>query len=113
MILIKVRDLVSSENCNSTDDANKVLDAISNALDQIETGRKINYADYVDKKVVLSFEGIDKISLSFACIAIGQLYGKFHSFDIDQHLRISEVKIHQLRTLNKAIKRAIEFYHDD
>jgi hypothetical protein len=110
MILIKVRDLVSSENCQCDNDANKVLDAISDAVRSVEADKTANNAD---RKVIISFEGINKISLSFACIAIGQLYGRFHSYTMETHIRISDIQIYQLRTFHRAIKKSIDFYKGD
>lgn len=62
--MIKVIDVIEKPIAVSSDDAQKLKDAIINALDNKET-------------IEISFEGIDMLISHFLNVSIGELYTKY------------------------------------
>ncbi|MDB5137122.1 MAG: hypothetical protein JWP37_3725 [Mucilaginibacter sp.] len=70
--------------------------------DQIETGKVID----------LDFKGIEIITSAFLNAAIGRLYSKYSSDELNALLYIKNISTDDLSILKKVIERAKEYFTD-
>jgi hypothetical protein len=77
-IKINVFNIVGYSDCTLPEDGDKVYSALDKALSK-------------DKKVVISFKNIDKLTSAFLNNAIGKLYGKFDEDKIKESLSLEDI----------------------
>lgn len=77
-IVIKVKDIINTTYCVDASDGEKIFELTKKALDE-------------DKKVVLSFDGIELVITAFLNTAIGKLYGIFDEERILSNLSNSDM----------------------
>lgn len=94
---IKVTDIVGSSNCVDTVDGHHVNEAIST---QLASGGS----------VILSFEGVGRITTAFLNAAVGQLYNDFTESQIRRQLRFEHVSPISAESLMRVIQRAKEYF---
>ena len=80
MTTIKINDIIGTSIGVSSEDGQKVFEAIFPLLEQ-------------EKSVVLSFENMEIVISAFLNVAIGQLYGVLDEQRIKQFLSIEEKSI--------------------
>lgn len=97
--VVCVRDVVGSELCISSNNGEKVFDALKSAISQ-------------GKKVRLSFENIKSLSASFLDSAIGQLYNGEIQGDIDEKLSFEDISPGRRLVTERAIREAKAYYSD-
>ncbi|MGD0955043.1 MAG: STAS-like domain-containing protein [Methanotrichaceae archaeon] len=98
--VIRVRDLIGSEFCLSSDGGQKLYGAIRPAL--------LN-----GKRVHLSFRNISDISSAFLDSAIGELFnGEIPKADIIENLSIRGLSEDDSFILSRVIDRAEDFFRD-
>ena len=99
IIRLKLVDIVGSPNCVDTVDGHKINEAVS---EQLGLGNSI----------VLSFEGVERITTAFLNAAVGQLYNEFSEEVIRQHLRFEDITSINPVVLTRVIQRAKEYFSD-
>jgi hypothetical protein len=95
---VSIAKIVGGGICVSTDDGNKVHEAIYN---QIKDGNRVR----------LSFSGVTRMTTAFLNAAIGQLYGEFSETDLRKHLAPPiDTEPWQLNRLKLVVDRAKEYF---
>jgi hypothetical protein len=98
--VIKIKDIVGSNLCISSQDGEKVYLEIANAL-----------KDGVS--VILSFENIEDLTSAFLNSAVGRLYNHEFEYDtISENLKPENISPDKLRLLKRVVDRAKEFFED-
>jgi len=72
--------------------------------------RKIDSAISQGLSVQLDFQNIDLIITAFLNAAIGQLYSKYSSDELNQKLELKNIKPEDIRLFIKVIERAKDFF---
>lgn len=72
--------------------------------------RKIDNAISHDMTVVLDFQNIKLVITAFLNAAIGQLYSKYKSDQLNSHIRLLNVSPEDKRLFKKVIERAKEYF---
>ena len=77
-IKINVFNIVGYSDCTLPEDGDKIYNILEKALSE-------------DKKVVISFKNVDKLTSAFLNNAIGKLYGKFDEDKIKESLSLEDI----------------------
>ncbi|MDD3877957.1 MAG: STAS-like domain-containing protein [Bacteroidales bacterium] len=96
---IRIFDEVGGDSAISVDDGNNVFIKIDNAISQ-------------GLSVILDFQNINLIITAFLNAAIGQLYSKYTSEDLQEKLKLENIKPEDVRLFQQVIKRAKEYFSD-
>jgi hypothetical protein len=94
---IRIFDEVSGDSAISVDDGNRVFEKIDSAFTQ-------------GLFVVLDFQNIELIITAFLNAAIGQLYSKYSSEDLQKNLRLENIKPEDVRLFQLVIERAKDYF---
>ena len=97
--IINIFDVVGSKAAVSTEDGDRLFGTISAFLEK-------------DLEVVLDFANIDTLITTFLNAAIGQLYSKYDSPFLREHLSVSNLQPEDRVRMVKAIERAKEYFKD-
>lgn len=63
-----------------------------------------------DLRVILNFNNIELITSTFLNAAIGQLYSKYDSVFLREHLKVENLSREDLELLKKVVERAKEYF---
>jgi len=63
-----------------------------------------------DVRVILNFNNIELITSTFLNAAIGQLYSKYDSSFLREHLKVENLSREDLELLKKVVERAKEYF---
>ena len=97
--VIVVKNVINSDLAITTDDGNLLYDKIEQALSK--------------KKVIeLDFEGITIMITAFLNSAIGRLYEKYTSEDLNKYLKLKNVAPEDKQLFSKVVQRAQEYFRD-
>lgn len=94
---IRIFDEVGGDSAISVDDGTKIFTKIDNAFTK-------------GLKVILDFQNIDLIITAFLNAAIGQLYSKYSSEDLQDKLSLLNIKPEDKRLFQIVIERAKEYF---
>ena len=97
--IINIFDVVGSKAAVSTEDGDRLFETINAFLEK-------------DFEVVLDFANIDTLITTFLNAAIGQLYSKYDSPFLREHLSVSNLQPEDRVRMVKAIERAKEYFRD-
>jgi len=88
----------------------------SNAAVSSEDGdllyEKIEKGLKSEVRVILDFNNIELITTTFLNAAIGQLYNKYDSPFLREHMRVENLAKEDLELLKKVVERAKEYFKD-
>ncbi len=98
-MIIKVFSIIDKVHAVSTEDGEKLY-------------RKITENFEMSQVVELNFDGIKLILSAFLNASIGQLYSRYESSYLQQHLILSHISNEDLTTLKKVTDRAKEYFGD-
>lgn len=87
-------------------------DAAISVTDGDSIYKKIDAAISNKLIVVLDFQNINLIITAFLNACIGQLYSKYSSDELNQFLKLENIKPEDKHLFNKAIKIAKEYFAD-
>jgi hypothetical protein len=97
-VTISIAAIVEGGICVSTDDGNKVHQAV---YSEIKKGSRVK----------LSFSGVTRMTTAFLNAAIGQLYGEFTETEIRKHLAPPvDTEAWQLNRLKLVVDRAKAYF---
>lgn len=96
---ISILDEINSNAAVSTEDGNRVFNKINRAL---ENSIPIN----------LNFININLLTSAFLNAAIGQLYSKFSSKELNEKLNITNISEEDKSVFLLVVKRAKEYFAD-
>jgi hypothetical protein len=96
---VKVHDILQSPFAVSTEEGESIFKLIDDGFSR-------------NQDVVVNFEQIDLIISTFLNAAIGQLYGRYSTEYIQQHLSIEGMPQDDLGTLKLVTDRAKEYFKD-
>ena len=96
---INIFDLVGGKAAVSTEDGERLFETISVFLEK-------------DFEVVLDFANIEMLITTFLNAAIGQLYSKYDSPFLKEHLSVSGLQPEDRERMIKTIERAKEYFKD-
>ncbi len=97
--VIRIYDEVGGDSAISVDDGDALFKKIDSALSQ-------------DLNVVLDFQNINLIITAFLNAAIGQLYSKYTSEQLNEKLKLENIKPEDVHLFKKVIERAKEYFSD-
>ena len=97
MKMVKVLDIINRDTAVSTDDGQKVFEAVSSHLFQ-------------DRKTEIDFNGIQFMTTAFLNAAIGQLYSTFTGDQLKNQLSLTNVAKEDLVLFKKVVDRAKEYF---
>ena len=97
--IINIFDVVGGKAAVSTEDGERLFEAISAFLEK-------------DFEVVLDFANIETLITTFLNAAIGQLYSKYDSPFLREHLSTSNLQPEDKERMIKTIERAKEYFKD-
>jgi len=95
--IIKIFDEVNGDSAISVDDGDKIFKKIDNALTK-------------NLIVELDFQNITLIITAFLNAAIGQLYSKYTSAQLNDNLKLKNIKNDDIHLFLKVIERAKEYF---
>lgn len=98
-ITINVFDEIGSEAAISVDDGNNLYEKIDEALSN-------------NLVVILDFQNINVIITAFLNAAIGQLYSKYSSIQLNKMLVLKNLQPDNVRQFKMVIERAKEYFID-
>jgi hypothetical protein len=87
-------------------------DAAISVADGDQIFQKIDKAFSNNLKVSLDFQNIELIITAFLNACIGQLYSKYSSEELNENLKLDNVKEEDKFLFHKAIKRAKEYFEN-
>ncbi len=91
--VMKIIEIVGSPFCVSAVDGQKVFSHISQLLGQ-------------GQDIVLSFEGVERLTSAFLNVAIGQLYGRYNEELLRKHLTAEEISEYDITLLRRVVSTA-------
>ncbi|OFX59212.1 MAG: hypothetical protein A2046_12820 [Bacteroidetes bacterium GWA2_30_7] len=97
--LIRIFDEVNGDSAISVDDGDLIFKKIDNALSQ-------------SLSVELDFQNINLIITAFLNAAIGQLYSKYNSEQLNEKLKLKNIKPEDVHLFKKVIERAKEYFEN-
>ncbi len=97
--IINIFDVVGGKAAVSTEDGERLFQTIIAFLEK-------------DVEVVLDFVNIETLTSTFLNAAIGQLYSKFESPFLLEHLSVSNLQPEDKELMVKIIERAKEYFKD-
>jgi len=95
--LIRIYDEVGGDSAISVEDGEKLFTKIDQAFSQ-------------NLSVTLDFQNINLIITAFLNAAIGQLYSKYTSEQLNQNLKLENIKPEDVRLFKIVIERAKEYF---
>ena len=96
---INIFDVVGGKAAVSTEDGDRLFETISAFLTK-------------DFEVALDFANIETLITTFLNAAIGQLYSKYNSPFLQEHLRVINLAPEDRERMIKTIERAKEYFKD-
>ena len=96
---LNIFDVVGGKAAVSTEDGERLFETISAFLEK-------------DFEVVLDFANIETLITTFLNAAIGQLYSKYDSPFLREHLRVNNLVPEDRERMIKTIERAKEYFKD-
>ena len=96
---INIFDVVGGKAAVPTEDGDRLFETISAFLEK-------------EFEVVLDFVNIETLTSTFLNAAIGQLYSKFESPFLREHLRVNNLQPEDRELMIKIIERAKEYFKD-
>ncbi|HIJ72390.1 MAG TPA: STAS-like domain-containing protein [Planctomycetes bacterium] len=97
--IISIFDVVGGKAAVSTEDGERLFTTINAFLEK-------------DFKVILDFANIQTLITTFLNAAIGQLYSKYDSPFLREHLSVRSLQPEDKERLVKTIERAKEYFKD-
>lgn len=97
--IIRIYDDVGGDSAISVDDGDLLFKKIDNALQNNLT-------------VVLDFQNINLIITAFLNAAIGQLYSKYTSEQLNEKLKLENIKPEDVYLFKKVIETAKDYFAD-
>lgn len=97
--IISIYNEVNSDSAISVDDGEKVFKKIDQALSN-------------NIKVELDFQNINLIITAFLNAAIGQLYSKYSSEELNNNLKLVNIKPEDKSLFQLVIERAKKYFED-
>jgi len=97
--IINIFDVVGGKVAVSTEDGERLFKKINTFLER-------------DFKVVLDFANIETLITTFLNAAIGQLYSKYDSPFLQEHLKVVNLAPEDRERMIKTIERAKEYFKD-
>lgn len=97
--IINIFDVVGGKAAVSTEDGERLFETISAFLEK-------------DFKVVLDFANIETLITTFLNAAIGQLYSKYDSPFLREHLSVRGLQPEDKERMVRTIERAKEYFKD-
>ncbi len=97
--VINIFDLVGGKAAVSTEDGGRLFETISAFLEK-------------DFEVVLDFVNIETLITTFLNAAIGQLYSKYDSPFLREHLRVINLAPEDRERMVRTIERAKEYFEE-
>ena len=97
--IINIFDVVGGNAAVSTEDGERLFETISTFLEK-------------DFEVVLDFANIETLITTFLNAAIGQLYSKYESPFLREHLSVRGLQPEDRERMIKTIERAKEYFKD-
>lgn len=98
-MILNLKEIIKSDTALSPDAGSAVFSLINRGL--------------LEKQdVKLDFTGIEVVTSAFLNAAIGQLYSKFGSKELNEHLKITNLPIEDKALLRKVIERAKDYFQD-
>ena len=94
---INIFDEVNGDSAISVDDGDKIYRKIDNALTR-------------NLIVELDFQNITLLITAFLNAAIGQLYSKYSSEQLNEKIKLKNIKPEDVRLFIKVIERAKEYF---
>lgn len=98
-MLVKVKDFIQGTAAVSSDDGDLLFEEINNSLKS-------------NSILTLDFEGITLITTAFLNSAIGQLYSKYTSTDLNNHIKLVNIADEDKILFIKVIERAKEYFQN-
>ncbi|ODS34760.1 MAG: hypothetical protein SCARUB_00020 [Candidatus Scalindua rubra] len=98
-IKIIIFEHIGSSAAVSTDDGELLFERVIKALEN-------------DVRVILDFNNIELITSTFLNAAIGQLYSKYDSPFLRNHLKVNNLSNEDLNLLKKVVDRAKDYFKD-
>lgn len=100
-IIVKLSSLADGGICVAATDGQRVYEEISNAV-------------RAGNRVVISFEGVTRMTTAFLNAAVGQLYGEFDEQTVRNHLGAPEsAEDWHLSRLRLVVQRAKQYFSDE
>jgi hypothetical protein len=96
-ITINIFEQIGGSAAVSSDDGGAIFNYIVKALNN-------------KMKVILDFNNIELITSTFLNTAIGQLYSKYDSPFLKEHLQVENMAKEDIRLLKKVVERAKEYF---
>lgn len=96
---LQIKEIINSDTALSPDSGLRVYDVLDSAISKSET-------------VELDFSGIEVMTSAFLNAAIGQLYSKFSSEDLNLYLKVRNLPVEDRALLKKVIERAKDYFKD-
>jgi hypothetical protein len=96
---IVISQVVGSSICVASDDGHKVYDRVAESLQS-------------QIPVVLSFQGVTRLTTAFLNAAVGQLYNEFSDAFIREHLSFEDIDNMSLDLLRRVVQRAKLYFRD-
>ena len=96
-VKIGVFGMVGQKDCTLPEDGDKVFDALQRALHE-------------NKKVVISFKNVEKLTTAFLNNAIGKLYGEFEEEKIKESLSVEDMTESGKVRLKRVVTNAKNFF---
>jgi hypothetical protein len=98
-IKISIFEHIGSSAAVSSEDGELLFERIIKALEN-------------DVRVILDFNNIELITSTFLNAAIGQLYSKYDSPFLRNHLKVNNLSNEDLNLLKKVVDRAKDYFKD-
>lgn len=99
MLNVNIKELINSDTALTPDTGSIVFSLLDKAL--------------ISKEIIeLDFNGIEVITSAFLNAAIGQLYSKFKSDELNEYLKVKNLAVEDRALLRKVISRAKEYFND-
>lgn len=96
-IKINIFNIVGQSNCTLPEDGDKVYETLEKALSE-------------NKKVLISFKNVEKLTSAFLNNAIGKLYSKFEEEQIKESLSTEDMSASGKVLLKRVVSTAKSFF---
>jgi len=96
-IKINVFNIVGYSDCTLPEDGDKIYNALEKALNE-------------NKKIIISFKNVDKLTSAFLNNAIGKLYGKFDEEKIKLSLSLEDMSNRGKVLLKRVVSTAKSYF---
>ena len=96
-IKINVFNIVGYSDCTLPEDGDKIYNALEKALNE-------------NKKIIISFKNVDKLTSAFLNNAIGKLYGKFDEEKIKLSLSLEDMSNSGKVLLKRVVSTAKSYF---